>query len=106
MPNTTMRAYRIQLSGEGIQLFLRCHDRLCRSASDLLSYGSTLYVAVALMDQNTARNIADALRDPRLAAMGGRIHRYVGSSRKVARIVENIVGRTAALALVHPRPPV
>lgn len=106
MRPTKSRAYKLQLSPEGIQLFLRCHCRLCRLAGDLLPYGMTLLVAVTLLDECDVEAQAIEVLNPDLVHYGGKIIRYVGTSSELSLTVGRIgegIGRTG---MVHPPPPV
>ncbi|MFJ5932260.1 hypothetical protein ACIQCS_21365 [Sphingomonas sp. NPDC092440] len=100
------RAFKLQLSAEGIQLFLRGHCRLCRLVGDLLPHGATLYVAVAGLRHASGETIAACLLDPELDRLGGRIVRYVGTSPALADHVEDAIARATTAQPVHPTPQV
>ncbi|MBB3957108.1 hypothetical protein [Novosphingobium sediminicola] len=106
MRATKSRAYKLQLSEEGIQLFLRCHCRLCRLAGDLLPYGMTLLVAVALLHECDAEVQADEVLDPELERYGGRIIRYVGTTSALSGLVGAIGGNIEQTGRIYPIPPV
>lgn len=106
MTSARSRAYKLQLSAEGIQLFLRCHDRLCRQVGDLLSYGMTLHVAVTLMAWASAEDVSAALLDPALKGNGGQMVRYVGASPQLWLIVAGIALRAESHELIFPAPKV
>jgi hypothetical protein len=90
MTGQRSRAYKLQLSEEGIQLFLRCHHRLCRLVGDFLPYGSTLYVAVAVFSRSSVEEQILELSDPSLLRLSGRTIRYVGTTPVLLDLVESI----------------
>lgn len=99
------RAYKLQMSEEGVQLFLRCHFRLCRLAGDLLPYGMTLLIAVALLHKLDAETQVDEMLDPELGKYGGRIIRYVGTTSALSGLVGTIMTnseRTGRLCPILP----
>lgn len=105
MTNQRSRAYKLQLSNDGIHLFLRCHGRLCRTVSDFLPYGATLYIAVALLDGGCPdEEIPAVYLDPDLAHYGGRIIRYVGTAPTLSSIVSGICDRMICVEPIHPSP--
>jgi hypothetical protein len=103
---TRSRAYKLQLSADGIQLFLRAHFRLCRLVGDLMPHGATLYVAVAGLGCCTTEEVAACLLDPELERYGGRIIRHVGTSPALAGRVEDVIARVVASQRVYPAPQV
>jgi len=100
------RAFKLQLSAEGIQLFLRDHCRLCRLVGDLLPHGATLYVAVAGLGYASGEAIAACLLDPELERFGGRIVRYVGTSPALADRVDEAIAQATTAQPIHPMPQV
>lgn len=106
MAEAPSRAYKLQLSTRGIDLFLRCHHRLCRAVGDLLPYGSTLLIAVRLLDCHEPEDTASVLVDPDLEPLGGRIIRYVGTSRGLSSLVDGIGQRSFETGLISHRPQV
>lgn len=93
MVSQRSRAYKLQLSEDGIQLLLRCHCRLCRLATDLLPYGTTLFVAVEMLHEHPAKDVAAELLDPALEQFGGRNIRHVGTSPILSDVVESITSQ-------------
>jgi hypothetical protein len=55
---------------QGIQLFLRCHGRLCGLVGDFLPYGSTLFVAASLLRLCPAQDLAGELLAPDIKGYG------------------------------------
>ncbi|WEK43263.1 MAG: hypothetical protein P0Y64_18410 [Candidatus Sphingomonas colombiensis] len=106
MAVTRSRAYKLQLSADGIQLFLRDHFRLCRLVGDLLPHGATLYVAVAGLDQCTTEEVVDCLLDPELERYGGRIIRHVGTSPALSGRVEEVIARVMSSQRAYSAPQV
>ncbi|WCM25939.1 hypothetical protein NDN01_18180 [Sphingomonas sp. QA11] len=106
MAVTRSRAYKLQFSADGIQLFLRVHVRLCRLVVDLLPHGTTLYVAVVGLGRCATEEIAACLLDPELERYGGRIIRYVGTSPALAGRVEDVIARVVASQQVYAAPQV
>jgi len=105
MPGQRSRAYKLQLSAEGVQLFLRCHCRLCRLVGDFLPYGTTLLVAVTAFDRVAIDDAVSLFLDPELVPMSGRIVRFVGTTPSMAATVDDIRKRIEGGA-VHPSPQV
>jgi hypothetical protein len=89
------RTYKLQLSEEGIDLFLQCHWRLARLMREFIPYGVTLSVAVAVLEMQDACEIAAELEAPRCRQCVGAGIRFVGSSYGLVdactRIVENLI---------------
>jgi hypothetical protein len=89
------RTYKLQLSEEGIDLFLQCHWRLARMMREFIPYGVTLSVAVAVLEMQDACEIAAELEAPRCGQTVGPDIRYVGSTYGVvdacARIAEKLI---------------
>lgn len=104
MAGQRSRAYKLQLSSEGVQLFLRCHYRLCRVASDFLTYGTTLFVAVSIFERIDTDEAASLFLETEQAHLGGGIIQYVGTSPVLADIVGNIAEKMSASGSVHPAP--
>lgn len=105
MQNRKSRAYKLQLSEEGIQLFLRCHCRLGRLAGDLLPYGMTLLVAVTLLHERDVEEQALELLEPALVRYGGRIIRYVGTSSVLSDLIRKIAEDATRMGGLLSSPP-
>ena len=106
MGSQQSRAYKLQLSDEGIHLFLQCHCRLCHHAGDFLPYGTTLFIAVDLLHQCAADDLIAELVDPKLDRLGGRKVRHVGTSNTLSRLVDEIVEAAGRSEAIHPLPQV
>ncbi|MBV2150407.1 hypothetical protein N5J77_05945 [Sphingobium yanoikuyae] len=106
MGSQQSRAYKLQLSDEGIHLFLQCHCRLCHLAGDFLPYGTTLFIAVDLLHQCAADDLIAELVDPKLDRLGGRKVRHVGTSNTLSRLVDEIVEAAGRSEAIHPLPQV
>lgn len=87
------RTYKLRLSDEGFDLFLRCHSRVASISRQFIPYGFTLEVSVAMLNKEEACDIAaDLLSYECSRAMGRRTH-FVGASTNVAAIVREIAVR-------------
>jgi hypothetical protein len=98
------RAYKLQLSGQGIQFYLKCHDNLCRRVGDLLPYGNTLFVSMLLMRAKASEEIVEALLDPDLDRLGGKIIRYVGTVAALSDVAASITSRVEKTEMMHSPP--
>lgn len=106
MANMRSRAYKLQLSLQGIELFLRCHCRLCHKVGDFLPYGTTLFVAVALLHRCEPDTVVDELLAPELPTYGGRLVRFVGTSPTLSEMIRDIAMQIEVSDRIHPAPPV
>ena len=106
MAHQASRAYKLQLSDAGMQLFLDDHCRLCHLVGDLLSYGSTLFVAVHLLHLCPGGEMANALLDPELHQLGGRKIRHVGTSRILSDLVHSIAAEIETAGVIYSSPQV
>lgn len=106
MGSQQSRAYKLQLSAEGIHLFLQCHCRLCHLIGDFLPYGTTLFVAVDLLHRCEATDLIAELLDPQLDRLVGRKVRHVGTSSTLSRLIEDIISTAVHSAAIHPSPQV
>ncbi|MDE1917868.1 MAG: hypothetical protein KGJ57_08205 [Sphingomonadales bacterium] len=106
MVSGSSRAYKLQLSDEGVALFLRCHDRMCRAVGDLLPYGSTLLVAVTLLHRGTAEEAASVLLEASLDRLGGKKIRYVGTSCALSDLIEELAQKIFQTGSMATRPQV
>lgn len=100
------RAYKLQLSEEGIQLFLRCHCRLGRLVGDLLPYGMTLLVAVSLLHEQDAEVQALEIIDHNIGRNAGKIIRYVGTSSVLSGLITKVSENVCGTDKLHSPPPV
>jgi hypothetical protein len=106
MANIRSRAYKLQLSLSGIELFLRCHCRLCHKAGDFLPYGTTLFVAVSLLHRCAPQTMVDSLLAAEVSGFGGRLVRFVGTSPAMAGMVNDIARKLEMSEDVAGAPPV
>ncbi|MGB3931233.1 MAG: hypothetical protein WBL20_20005 [Sphingobium sp.] len=106
MGSQQSRAYKLQLSDEGIHLFLQCHCRLCHLAEDFLPYGTTLFIAVDLLHRCASEDLIAELLDPQIDRLGGRKVRHVGTSNTLSRLVDDIVEAAGRSEAIHPSPQV
>jgi hypothetical protein len=106
MARLQSRAYKLQLSEDGIQLFLRCHCRLCHLVGDLLPYGTTLFIAVDLLQSCDEQDLASEMSDPALDGLGGRKVRHVGTSPILSDLIDGIFRTLAHCGPEHPVPQV
>jgi hypothetical protein len=80
----TSRAYKLKLSRRGIALLLECHSRLCNLVGDLLPYGMTLRVAVAMLERMATEELLAELDCDELATFSGANTHFVGTSPRLA----------------------
>jgi hypothetical protein len=106
MARQQSRAYKLQLSEDGIHLLLRCHCRLCHLVGDLLPYGTTLFIAVDLLQTCDEQDLASEVSDPTLDQLGGRKIRHVGTSPTLSDLIESILGTLAHSGPEYPVPQV
>lgn len=104
MSRTASRTYKLKLSSKGIDLFLECHCRLCRLVCDFLPYGTTLYVAVLLLEHVPDGELASEAVAPDLASFGGREIRFVGTSPRMSQCMTVIADRLMGSDTVYPLP--
>ncbi|UXC92981.1 MULTISPECIES: hypothetical protein [Sphingobium] len=93
MTERQSRTYKLSLSPEGTDLFLVCHARLAKLANSLISYGSTLYVAILIAEASDASEIAAELELPHLRRLIGKREHFVGASDRLQRIAGKISDR-------------
>lgn len=86
------RTYKLQLSEQGVDQFLACHCRLARITREFIPYGTTLHVAVSILDRCDPSEIAAELESPLCGQLGGPSYRFVGTTSRLADVV-NRVGR-------------
>jgi hypothetical protein len=98
------RAYKLKLSERGIGLFLACHSRLCGLANDLLPYGTTLRVAVAMLERLTADELAAEVASDELGSFAGKETHFVGTSPDLALKTAALTKRASSSDLVGITP--
>lgn len=86
------RTYKLQLSEQGVDQFLACHCRLARITREFIPYGTTLHVAISILDRCDPSEIAAELESPLCGQLGGPSYRFVGTTSRLADVV-NRVGR-------------
>jgi hypothetical protein len=95
----TSRAYKLKLSRRGIALLLECHSRLCNLVGDLLPYGLTLRVAVAMLDSMTTDELVAELDCDELATFSGGDTHFVGTSPHLATMASSQLDRVRAAGM-------
>lgn len=105
MAQKSSRAYKLKLSPQGIGLFLDCHCRLSHLVNDFLPYGTTLFVAVTLLDRASIDELLGEVSSPELPGFGGKEIRFVGASPALRQATARIVDKIAGSAQLHPAPP-
>lgn len=99
------RAYKLKLSPQGIGLFLDCHCRLTHLVNDFLPYGTTLFVAVAVLERASIDDLLGEVSSPELPDYGGKELRFVGASPALGQATARIVDKIVGSAQLHPVPP-
>lgn len=90
------RTYKLRLSGDGIDLFLKCHCRLAHLLGDFIPYGFTLSVAVAVLEKQAPEDVIAELETLRCKRALGSQVRFVGSSPDLAEATRRIADRLLA----------
>lgn len=90
------RTYKLRLSQKGIDCFHDGHHRLGRLAHELQPYGTTLFVAVTLLDRLDCSDLAAEVETPSCAEMAGNISCFVGFSQHLAQLVDRVSRRMDA----------
>ena len=78
------RTYKLQLSEQGVDQFLACHCRLARMTREFIPYGTTLNVAISILDRCDPSEIAAELESPLCGQLGGPSYRFVGTTSRLA----------------------
>jgi hypothetical protein len=94
------RSYKLKLSEKGFALFLECHCRLCRLVGDLLPYGTTLRVAVSLLDAMPTEELAAEVACARDTPYAGEKVHFMGTSASLARVAASLLARVATTGTV------
>jgi hypothetical protein len=87
------RSYRMRLSPAGTNMFLCCHCRLAHLIGSFIPYGSTLFVAVLLAKAGDPSELLAELGGTSIARFAGEAEHFVGASRTLAELVEQICER-------------
>lgn len=95
MPKT--RSYKLRLSPTGLAHFLRCHCRLAALLGELVPYGATLYVAVALLAEMQPQERAGEPDIRSCQGLAGNRIYFVGFSHALAQLTERV--RTGAVGI-------
>jgi hypothetical protein len=106
MARSGSRTYKLRLSDQGVDLFLACHYRLARLVRDFIPYGTTLSVAVALLDRLGPDDIAAELATRTCHQLIGDMVRFVGCSNELATIMKGVTTRLEASEQFACRPPI
>ncbi len=86
----TSRTYKLQLSDKGVDQFLACHCRLAKMTREFIPYGTTLHVAISILDRCHPSEIAAELESPLCGMLGGPSYRFVGTTSRLADIVDRV----------------
>lgn len=106
MAGQSSRTYKLRLSDRGIDLFLDCHCRLAHLAREFVPYGSTLHVAVTLLDAMEPSELAAVLADPLCDQISGSSVRFVGSPPQLTSLTQGLIARLVASGEVFAPPAV
>lgn len=106
MESASSRTYKLRLSEQGIDLFLSCHYRLAQLVREFIPYGTTLSVAVLLLDRMDADEVAAEFETNTCQAGIGSQVRFVGCSTELAGIMGRICERLTASERFGPSPPI
>lgn len=90
------RSYKLRLSQKGMDSFHDVHHRLGRLVHDLIPYGTTLFVAIALLDQLDCSELAAELESPHCAELAGDLTCFVGFPQQLAQVVDRVSRRMDA----------
>jgi len=89
------RTYKLRLSPQGIELFLDFHGRLARLLCDLIPYGLTLTVAIALLESRGADEVFETLQERSFHICLGEETRFVGTTIQLTQVMARIAARLA-----------
>ncbi len=106
MAGRTSRTYKLQLSDEGVGYFIDCHGRLARAVRDLIPYGMTLYVAMAVFARLDTSEQSAELGSLQCARLMGRTDHFVGFSHELRSLITRILSELAKSDQVPERPKV
>lgn len=104
LAHKSSRAYKLKLSHQGIGLFIDCHCRLCHLVNDFLPYGTTLFVAVAILERASIDELIGEISSAELPGYGGKEVRFVGTSPALGQATARIFDRITVSAQLHPIP--
>lgn len=104
MAERLSRTYKMKLSPRGVTLFLECHTRLCLMICDFLAYGTTLQVAVALLERAPVDDMLADISAAEILELGGREIRYVGASHMLMERAVRIARRIEGSGRLSPPP--
>lgn len=82
------RSYKLRLSRDGLKQFLRCHHRLALISGELIPYGATLYVAVALLSRLPPQELVGEREVLACARLSGDRTYFVGFSHVIAHLTQ------------------
>ena len=93
------RSFKLKLSPEGMDLLIDAHCRLIRATRRLLAWGTTLHVAVTLLEALPAAQVAESFVSARHARFMGAEEHHLGApyhlSATAALIAKRIGGAAA-----------
>jgi|SRR5579859_653488 len=90
------RTYKLRLSQKGVDCFHDGHHRLGRLVRELQPYGTTLFVAVTLLERLDCSDLAAEIETPRCAELAGDISCFVGFPQQLAQVVDRVSRRMEA----------
>ncbi len=90
------RTYKLRLSHDGVDCLHHAHHRIGCLAHELISYGTTLFVAVTLLERLDASELVAQIDQQRCAELSGEITCFVGFPLQLAEIIERISRRVDA----------
>ena len=104
MAARTSRAYKLQLSDEGLGHFIDCHCRLARLAGDLIPYGVTLYAAMTVFAGLDSSEQVAELEAPLCSRLAGSSVHFVGFSPELRALIVHISDSIGASGQVARNP--
>lgn len=96
------RTYKLRLSKKGIETLHDSHCRLGCLVHELQAYGTTLFVAVTLLDRLDPSDLAAEVATPRYGELAGAITCFVGFSHQLAQVVECVSRKVEAIDECEP----
>ena len=99
------RTFKLRLSPAGMDLLIKAHCRLIQATRQLLPWGTTLYVAVMLLDTFAADQIASGLDRVAGAGLCGAEVRFLGAPCTLNDVAIGIAARAAEVRARRTAPP-
>jgi hypothetical protein len=106
MGKASSRTYKLRLSDQGVDLFLACHHRLAQLVREFIPYGTTLSVAVLLLERLDADEVAAEFGTSACQASAGDQVRFVGCSTELADVMARVCERLTASDRFGQSPPI